>query len=393
MASIQQICRSRTVRVALAGTLIVLGAMEFAPYIFNHVSTQAAINAPLIRLNAASDGTVATLPPSGYFLLKPMSIKLIDLSRNTGEVAELSAQAEIAQSRMALAKRQIAELLAQNDRLKGRAALFSSETIMNLAAETDAARAMLAGCKADQTHFHAALERAITLRQQGFMSAAGLEKARADSALKDSECRGDEAALRSVQIKGGAAQSGVFIGDSYNDAPYAVQQADRLMLQRQELEKMLSDATAQLTQAKLRLKDAVARASFAAPAGTLVWSTAASSGAAVRAGDPVIDLVDCARRFVQASLPESEADAIDRGAIADVRLIGSGKWMKGTVVDISGAASRRPDELLAVPTNLLLTERRIIVNVALPVPLPEQLDASHRCDIGRMAEVRFSRGI
>ncbi len=103
----------------------------------------------------------------------------------------------------------------------------------------------------------------------------------------------------------------------------------------------------QYTQANLRLKDALARASYRAPAGTLVWTTTSSSGAAIRAGEPVLDLVDCRRRFVQVALPERKAESIRPGTGADIRLIGSSEWMKGEVVNIMGAAGRRETGLLA----------------------------------------------
>lgn len=391
MIRIQDIVRSRGARVGLAASLLGLGAMGFAPYVLNDVSTQAAINAPIIRLTAAADGTVARLPSNGQYFAQTTEIRLLDLSQDTGEVADLTAQADLAKAQIALAQRQLAELAVQDVRLNKRAEIFTAATVANLANGDDAARAALAGCEADRKEQLATLARARKLEAQGFMSPAGVGKAQAAASLKESECASARAALRSIQVKRDAVQSGVFIGDSYNDAPYAVQQADRLMLQRQMIEKTLSDATTQYAQTELRLKDALTRASYRAPAGTLVWSTSSSPGAAVRAGEPVLDLVDCRRRFVQVALPESKAEVVDRGTVANVRLIGSDKWIKGQVVDITGAASRLPEEMFAASTSSLPGAREILVNVALPMPAKEKFDASRKCDVGRMAEVRFSR--
>lgn len=218
-------------------------------------------------------------------------------------------------------------------------------------------------------------------------------KGRSRATRTSNECSSAASKLRSIEVTEKAARAGVFIGDSYNDAPYATQQADRLMLQRQIIEKTLNDATAQHTQAELRLKDALGRASYRAPAGTLIWAATASSGAAVRAGEPILDLVDCRRRFVQVALPERKAEAIVPGGPADVRLIGSDRWMKGRISSISGAASRREERLLAASTHSKPDAREIIVDVSLSAPAPEAFDASRRCDVGRLAEVRFSRTI
>lgn len=393
MSRIQKVVRARSTRIALGISLLGLGAMGFAPYVFNDVSTQAAVNAPLIRLTAAADGTVSRLPQAGHYFARPTDIRLLDLSQDTGEVADLRAQAELAQAQIVLARQQLAELAAQDARLNRRAAVFTSATADQLAAESDAAQAALRGCEADRRERLATLDRARRLREQGFMSAAGLEKAEAAADLKASDCSSAAARIRSISVTRHAASAGVFIGDSYNDAPYAVQQSDRLLLQRQSVEKTLSDATAQYAQAQLRLKDALARASYRAPAGTLVWTTNSSSGAAIRSGVPVLDLVDCRRRFVQVALAERKAEVIGPGTTAHVRLIGSDHWMVGRVVNITGAAGRRREELFAATTYSLPDSREIMVDVALPTPQPSEFDASRKCDVGRLAEVRFSRSL
>ena len=391
MIDIQNLLRARMTRIILAAALIGGGAMGFAPYVLNDVSTQAAINAPLIRLTAAADGTVANLPANGHYFDKATGIHLLDLSQDTGEVAELKAQAEMAQTEMALSERQLAELNGQGQRLEQRATLFSGAMATRLTADRDSAQADLAGCQAERAEQAANLARTRVLAARGFISPAGVQKAEAAASLKSSNCSSAAARLRAIQVTRSAAEAGVFIGDSYNDAPYAVQQGDRLLLQKQAVEKTLSDATARYRQASLRLKDALARAGYRAPAGTLVWAAAASPGAAIRAGEPVLDLIDCRRRFVQVALPERKAEVIGPGTPADVRMIGSDQWLKGQVVNITGAAGRRKEELLAASTYSLPEDREILVDVALPAPEPRRVDAARKCDVGRLAEVRFSR--
>lgn len=391
MNNVQRILRARTARVLLVVGLIGGGAMGFAPYVLNDVSTQAAVNAPLIRLTAAVDGTVADLPANGRYFDKTTEIRLLNLSQDTGEVADLKAEAELAQAEMALSQRQLAELGDQSQHLAQRASRFADAMGARLTADRDSALADLTGCQAERAEQAAILARTQALAAQGFISPAGLQKAEAAASLKSSNCSSAAARLRAIQVTRAAAQSNVFIGDSYNDAPYAVQQADRLLLQKQAIEKTLSDATARYRQASLRLKDALARAGYRAPAGTLVWAATASPGAAIRAGEPVLDLLDCRRRFVQVTLPERKAEVVGPGTPADVRMIGSDHWLKGQVVNITGAAGRRKEELLAASTSSLPEDREIMVDVALPAPEPRKLDPARKCDVGRLAEVRFSR--
>lgn len=391
MIDVQNLLRARNARIILAALLIGGGAMGFAPYVLNDVSTQAAINAPLIRLTAAADGTVADLPVNGRFFDRTTEVHLLDLSQDTGEVADLKAEAEMAQAEMALSQRQLAELEGQGQRLTQRAALFSTAMAARLSADRDSAQADLVGCQAARIEQAATLARTRKLAAQGFISPAGVQKAEAAASLQNSNCSSAAAKLRAVQVTRAAAQSDVFIGDSYNDAPYAVQQGDRLLLQKQAVEKTLSDATARYRQASIRLKDALARAGYRAPAGTLVWAATASPGSAIRAGEPVLDLLDCRRRFVQVALPERKAEVVGPGTPADIRMIGSDQWMTGHVVNITGAAGRRKEELFAASTYSLPEDRQIIVDVALPAPEPRKIDAARKCDVGRLAEVRFSR--
>ncbi len=152
--------------------------MGFVPYVLNDVSTQAAINAPLIRLTAAADGTVAELPQTGQYYARQTEIRLLDLSQDTGEVADLKAQADLAAAQMELAERQLAELSGQKQVLMHRASIFSSATAASLSDTRDSMAAELKGCQADRAALFSALERARSLSAQGFVSAAGVEKGR-----------------------------------------------------------------------------------------------------------------------------------------------------------------------------------------------------------------------
>jgi len=391
MNKVQGVFRARLPRVALAVSLVAMGTLGFAPYMFNNVSTQAAINAPLIRLTAATNGIVGGLPNDGAYFAKPTDIHLLDLSRQAGEIADLKVRTDLALAQIKLSERQLAELKAQEQKLKHRASVFTSATTARLSQDKLATQAALHGCEAERAQQLAALTRARKLAAQGFMSQAGVEKAEAAAALSTTGCEGTEAKLRSIELTRNAAEQGIFIGDSYNDAPYAVQQADRLLLQRQMIEKTLTDATAQYKQLKRQLGDMLARASYRAPAGTLVWSSSASSGVPISSGEPILDLVDCRRRFVQVALPERKAEAVRPGSPADIRLIGSDDWMEGKVVNITGAAGKREENLLAASSYSLPGDRQIMVNVALPTPNLGKLDASRKCEVGRLAEVRFSR--
>src|SRR5207302_1400784 len=103
----------------------------------------------------------------------------------------------------------------------------------------------------------------------------------------------------------------------------------------------------------------------------------------------VLDLAGCERRFVAVELPEREFEQIKSGNPAAVRLIGSDEWHQGMVRQIRGSAARTDDRLLAaqVPAP---NPGNITVEVGLP-SRSEPAQQNSFCDVGRLAEVRFTR--
>lgn len=368
-------------------SLATFGGWSFAPYVMGDVSTRAAVNAPVIRLTAVVEGTVPELPAVGSYFASPARIAVVTPSEDTGEAAQFRADAELATAALTLAQKQLAELSAEEVRMAKRSQVFSQASARRLNADVRATGAAARACHAEKTASEAALARAEKLVATGFMSAAGLDRARSAAALAAGNCDAESARLSAMQAMRDAAAKGVYLGDGYNDAPYAEQQRDRLMLQRQQLEQIVVEQGARRAEALRRWAEANARAHYAAPAGTLVWSQMASPGAAVRAGEPVLDLIDCRRRFVEVALPERRAEAIRAGSPARVRLIGADSWQSGRVGRIAGAAAQRSDTLFAARGSSLPGDREISVEVVLDAPASSASD--RRCDVGRLAEVRF----
>jgi multidrug resistance efflux pump len=127
------------------------------------------------------------------------------------------------------------------------------------------------------------------------------------------------------------------------------------------------------------------------PAGHVVWSVTASPGSAVVEGQSIFDLANCRSRFVSVELPERQVENIGHGDPAQVRLIGSDRWISGTVVQVRGSAAHVDGRLLAAQLPKP-SSQQVSVEVLLPAD-SQSPDASRQCDIGRQAEVRFDRGI
>ncbi len=204
-----------------------------------------------------------------------------------------------------------------------------------------------------------------------------------------------DAKIQRLKVELSAAQNRVFLRDGANDVPYSQQQRDRLVLRRQELETDLLQQRSRALQIEAEVReerarlDRISHSDLVLPASHVVWSVSASPGSSVTEGQTILDLADCAHRFVVVELPEREFERAKAGDLPSVRLIGSDEWRTGKVRQVLGSAARTDDRLLAAQIPRVATN-----SVAVEVELPQDAGGEDRnsfCNVGRMAEVRFSR--
>ena len=102
----------------------------------------------------------------------------------------------------------------------------------------------------------------------------------------------------------------------------------------------------EITEERYRL-DGLAIQTLLLPADHVVWSVSASPGSTVTEGQAILDLANCAHRFVVVDLPERDFERVKAGDSPSVRLIGSDEWRQGKVRQVLGSAARTDDRLLA----------------------------------------------
>jgi hypothetical protein len=178
--------------------------------------------------------------------------------------------------------------------------------------------------------------------------------------------------------------------------PYSQQQRDRLVLRRQELETEMQQQLSRQAQIAAELEgerhqlEQTGHSELVLRADHVVWSVSASPGSSVILGQTILDLADCAHRFVVVDLPEREFEQIKAGDPAAVRLVGSDDWKQGKVRQVLGSAARTDDRLLAAQIIRSASSSSIAVEVELLQDASET-ERNSFCSIGRMAEVRFQR--
>jgi multidrug resistance efflux pump len=394
---LQEFIRNRNIRIGLAAVLIASGAWALLPYLTYRIAPSAFVNAELVRLAAPIPGRLTQdLPHKGEFFARPVTVTLINsLSPDRRHLLDLDRESALAQERVALAKKQLEETAAADSELERRVAAYRDGMIKRLHNEIGEAEAEKTGCFAEAQQRQDVGSRMEKLVQNGSASQIRSAEAQAVREATMTRCEMAQARWRKLGEELTSAEQGVFLQDGANDVPYSQQQRDRLQLRRQELETTVLEGRTRARQlaaeidAERERVDRLAHADLTLPEAHVVWSLSASPGSTVTEGQTLIDLADCAHRFVAVELPERDFEQIKPGDAAYVRLIGSSDWTQGQVKRIRGSAARTDDRLLAaqVPNP---DAGSVTVEVGLP-PDAATADHSNFCNIGRLAEVRFQR--
>ena len=323
----------------LALSLIALGAWAFLPHVVYRIAPTAFRQSELVRVTAPIAGRLSPdLPRRGDIIDHPITVNLIEaLSSDRRHLLDLEQQSAVAKDRAELAKRQLAEIVAVDRELRSPVSeSYRSGMIERLDQEVAEAQAEKAGCFAENEQ-----RRDVRIANGGtgeiglhvanplggsFRDAGGKRRA-----VRDGRCAGSAAQDRTRF----GAENGIFLGDGASDVPYSQQQRDRLVLRRQELETEILQQNssaiqlaAEVTEERSRL-DRIGHSDVLLPADHVVWSVSASPGSTVTEGQTILDLADCAHRFVVVDLPEREFERIKANELAAVRLVGSDEWRAG----------------------------------------------------------------
>jgi multidrug resistance efflux pump len=396
-SSVERLVRSRRARLLLAMTLIGISAWAFFPHVAYRIAPTAFVNAELVRVAAPMAGRLSRdLPRKGDIIERTVTVNLTEtLSPDRRRFLDLEQQITVAKERANLARRQLAEVAKLDDILESRTSSYQSGMIERIGQEIAEAEAEKIGCLAEVHQRRDVGSRMEQLVKSGLASQIRTAEAFATREATVTRCEMASAKIERFRIERNAALTGVFLRDGANDVPYSQQQRDRLVLRRQELETEMLQQTsrqaqiiAEITGERSRL-DQTGHSDVLLHADHVVWSVAASPGSTVTEGQTILDLADCAHRFVVVDLPEREFEQIKAGDTAAIRLIGSDDWKQGKIRRVLGSAARTDDRLLAAQI-----VRPVSSSIAVEVELLQESSDAERnsfCNIGRMAEVRFQR--
>ncbi|WP_334513216.1 HlyD family secretion protein [Bradyrhizobium sp. AZCC 1693] len=377
--------------VLLAGGLYILIGEHFAG-----TSADANVNARIYVIRAPIEGNVTLAVKSIGARLNAGELvadvsddrfdnaRLLELERNRdNQQIELT---RIAAQRMAVSESRIGFSAQATDYQHGRTRQIEARLAENKAAQ-DAASARLRAADA-------AFRRANELSNRGVETAASFDRARAafDVAQQDLE----SARQRNVYLETelASARSGVFIGESYNDAPSSSQRIRELDLRLAELSVDEQQVKARIAQYERQVDaervrvNRLTSATLKAGVPGVAWDFLVDDGEFARRGQDLMKLVDCSNVIVTASVTESLYDSLTIGAPVQFRLFGDRRIFDGTIIRLGGSGASLLYTNLAVGPSAQHLQR---FDVTATVPeLAREPDLA--CAIGRTGRVIFSGG-
>jgi multidrug resistance efflux pump len=382
----------RALKSALGLGVVIIAGVGPVQRLLEFSSVEAVVNARLVSLRAPIDGKIedadfapkiGAVASKGRFMLR-ISNSRADRAR-LDDLQRLVDQTE--GERPAIAKR-LMRLKELHEQVSQQARAFQAGRIRQLEERTMDLKAQVSSTEASELEAASTLVRTRTLAASGYQTSVAVERADRDAKVATESQRSLNHRLFASQVELEAARRGEYVGDSYNDRPSSIQQADELSVRITEAEAELSSRDQRLARLHAGLDAEAARYSelsnavLSSPIDAQVWEVLVSPGEEVRKGQDLLRLLDCSGALVTVTVRESVFNQLRIGDKAQFRFSGQSGRYDGTIVRMSGSAAP-PDNLAIQPTGLSSGGYRIAVSVP-------DLASAAQCGVGRTGTVVFN---
>jgi multidrug resistance efflux pump len=377
--------------VLLCGGLYVLVGEHFAG-----TSADATVNARLNVIRAPIEGqvTLAVKSVGARVNAGELVADIADQRFDTARLIDLEREHENQKIELRRVAAQKAALGTARGAFAAQLVDYQKGRVSQIEARIAEGRAAQDSASARLREAESALKRANDLSDRGVQTAANLERAKAayDVAQQDLESARQRSNYLSVELA--SARSGVFIGDSYNDAPFSSQRVRELDLRLSELAAEQEQVEARIAQTERQIQaervrvNRLTSATLNARTAGMAWDFLVDDGEYARRGQDLVKLVDCKSLIVTSSVTESLYDTLAIGAPVQFRLFGDDRIFAGTITRLGGSGAVSLYANLAVGPSAEHLER---FDVTVSVPeLANQPDLT--CAIGRTGRVIFTAG-
>jgi biotin carboxyl carrier protein len=375
----------RPVKFALFAMLFAASLVSLYQQIGVRASREAVINARIAIIRAPLDGVVsAYVTKPGSRIRAGMSVGMVENRlADATRLAELQRDANDAVIERASLEEQLTHLEAAQTVAAAQADAYrvGREHLLDL--QIARARAEAAAEDAQLLDAVTARIRGDKLHAFGFQSDEAQDKLRYTEQIAEQRVISARAGVEVLSIERDAAHNNTFLGDSYNDAPFSLQQARELALRiadtHTKLDNQLREAAVlreQVVDEQSRLA-AQTKAVLRAPVDGQLWTVEATSGEYARKGDDILTALDCSTVVVTASASARDYNELQLGDHVSFRVSGSDREYLGQIIQFGSS----PAYAIPPPPG----RQQIVVAL---FDLPAKGEDS--CAVGRTGEVTFA---
>ncbi|MCA6105801.1 HlyD family secretion protein [Bradyrhizobium cenepequi] len=382
----------RLLKIAIGLAIIAVFGWLPLRAIWQTSSVEAVVNARLVTLRTPIDGQVTTKSdrptPLSSIAEGDTILRVVNPRGERTRLDDLRRQvSRLDNERPSLAAKLATAQAAQQD-LARQAAQFREGRILQLEARIAEIQSAIEAAGARREEAVAAVERATSLARTGNVSSVELNRLTREQAVAQQTETGARRRLDAAKVELTAARQGTYLGDSYNDRPSSVQREEEMRQRAEDLKADLAHADAETNWLNGEIASEQfryigrAEADIKAPVAGRIWEMMTSPGEDVRAGQPLLKLLDCSGAVVTANVTESVYNLLQLGEPATFEPNDGGPSVEGTVANLTGA-SGAPANLAINPDALSKEPYRVTVS------LPSSDSVVKDCNVGRTGRVVF----
>jgi len=382
----------RALKVAIG--LLIVAVFGWVPLraIWQTSSVEAVVNARLVTLRSPIDGQVTTrssLPaPLSTIAEGDTIVRVVNSRGERTRLDDLRRQlSRLENERPSLAAKLATAEAARQD-LARQAAQFRDGRLLQLEARIAEIQSSIEAAVARREEAAAAVERATSLARSGNVSTVELARLTRDLSIAQQTETGARRRLDAAKVELIAARQGTYLGDSYNDRPSSVQREEEMRQRAADLTADLAHTDAEtnwlngeITSEQLHYISR-SEADIKAPVAGRIWEMMTSPGEDVRAGQPLLKVLDCSGAVVTANVTENVYNRLQLGEPATFEPNDGASAIQGIITNLTGA-SGAPANLAINPDALSKEPYRVTVS------LPKADGVAKDCNIGRTGRVVF----
>lgn len=386
----------RVLRLSLAmGVAGVAGTLAWKNYTKVH-SRHAFVNAEIVDVRNPISGKLLLkdIQP-GQWLTAGTALGRVE---NLLQASALEVKQQELKSKIQLNQQQLVGIQQQMAERRQLLSKFTTEDqeqkklgVLLAQQQVEEAQSQLEQTKFEAQTAQVDANRTVSLVREGAVTKEATEKAVSESnqalaAVKSAQTRVTqadqrlEAAKAGLQLEGSRtlSYSEIRLRELQTEIPDLQRQAGGLLVQGQTMKTELLKMIQQL-----KLNNLVV---VTAPTTGAVWSVDAKAGEYITATTPILKVLNCQNRWVDAFFSEESTKDLSPGMPAQVRLLGSDRQvLEGKIEAVRGGSGRvTTGQDVAVPPPESV-RRQVAVRVK--VEWPESPSSVQFCDVGRSAEV------